>query len=160
MYKPIIVGVVAWRVKSEPELRHMSHIELEEQANILLYGEPKIVEAATLRQTVWLYIPSSKPIIYRPPTRCMVFGVTLTCKSCGRPRAVSSATMCIACYRTAAREKYIERQDGIEYWMDRMFTKTRAQGTGRESYVLPETPYFDETNIPAISKRPKDTGIK
>lgn len=58
------------KVSSLDDLRQMSAERLEEQANLMLYGTPKVLEAAMEREIFRrLYVPRNlnKPLIYVRP---------------------------------------------------------------------------------------------
>jgi hypothetical protein len=130
-----------YRVGSVEDLAKMGTEELEEQANIILYGNPYIIEEAMEREIFRfrIYIPSGRPIVrstlkcnYRPWQR------KFFCVRCGEPRSSGSGGLCLFCYRLCAAKRYLERVEMAEYW------ERQARGV-----AMPDTEWWDDSDLPA-----------
>jgi hypothetical protein len=136
---------------NERRLNNLTPEQLERQANLLLYGTDTLVELDNLDSLSWrFYTPSQKPIIYVKPKYTIDFGMILTCKMCGKERSRFSAGHCSECYRTMARDKYVESRDGMDDLRGGGTATNYKTGTV-DLVVMPQTEWWDDTDIPAQS---------
>jgi len=139
-------------IKNVDDLYACRPSELEEQANILLYGHPHIIEEAMDRQIFsrYLYLPRnlSEPLIYTVPKQRRW---QLACKDCGRLRCDGSGQRCSFCWRLQARLKYFEKREGLAYWISQM--EGGWENGSKVGITMPVTEWWDDRDIPARPKR-------
>lgn len=97
---------------------------LEQQANMLLYGYPNVLEQAE-QQEVFTILGGGAPKrtleFYKTPTSTHFYQKKEKpkCIQCGRDRSAFGASLCRACYRGNAHNSFLERSDGLEFFLER-----------------------------------------
>lgn len=144
------------KVYSTNDLIRMRPNELEQQANLLLYGSSHVVEEAFEREIFKaLYIPRNlnRPLVYVPPKQSIYFCraeklvVDCRCEDCGRPRHINSGRRCRYCYLLTSRMKFYEGQEGA-IWLDSQ-TKGSWENGQQVGVQMPITEWWDESIISA-----------
>lgn len=153
---PEQIKTVHERIKSADDLRALSRDGLEQEANLILYGTPMIVEEAMERQIFrCLYVPRNlnRELVYVEPkhtvfkyTRDGLPGYQKICVKCDRPMNRYSGTMCRFCYLLKSRLRFYEAQQGAVWLEGQMYGGW--EGEGRVGIQMPQTEWWDDTEMP------------
>ena len=145
-----------YKISAVKDLQKMSSEKLEEQANILLYGVPLVLEEACQRQIFrrWLYVPRNikTALIKVEPKTFRLTRERLFCEDCGWPRSRLSGKLCRFCYIKNARLKYFELRENVSDWESRFYGGRDEYG-GHTGITMPTTEWWDDSDIPAVPKR-------